>query len=32
MTTVNAVAAFDGLPISDPASLQDVQVAVPELR
>ena len=32
MTTVNAVAAFDGLPISDPASLQDVRVPVPELR
>ena len=32
MTTVNAVAAFDGLPIADPASLQDVTVPVPELR
>ena len=32
MSTVNAVAAFDGLPISDPASLQDVRVPVPELR
>ncbi|WP_432571041.1 zinc-binding alcohol dehydrogenase family protein [Kineococcus sp. SYSU DK005] len=31
-TTVNAVAAFDGLPISDPASLQDVRIEVPELR
>ncbi|WP_369055970.1 zinc-binding alcohol dehydrogenase family protein [Kineococcus terrestris] len=32
MTTVNAVAALDGLPISDPASLQDVRVEVPRLR
>jgi NADPH2:quinone reductase len=32
MTTVNAVAAFDGLPITDPGSLQDVQVPLPELR
>ncbi len=32
VTTVRAVAALQGLPISDPASLVDVEVPVPELR
>jgi len=32
MPTVNAVAALDGLPVSDPSCLQDVRVPVPELR
>ncbi|NAZ87214.1 zinc-binding alcohol dehydrogenase family protein [Kineococcus indalonis] len=32
MSTVHAVAAFDGLPISHPDALVDVEVPVPELR
>ncbi|WP_432510057.1 zinc-binding alcohol dehydrogenase family protein [Kineococcus sp. SYSU DK001] len=32
MNTVPAVAALDGLPVSDPQSLVDVEVPVPDLR
>lgn len=32
MTKMSAVGAFDGLPIDDSASLQDVQVDIPQLR
>lgn len=32
MTSMTAVASFDALPVDDPSSLQDVRIAVPELR
>jgi NADPH2:quinone reductase len=32
MTSMSAVASFDGLPIDDANSLQDVETAIPELR
>jgi NADPH:quinone reductase len=32
MTDMTAVASFEGLPIDDPNSLQDVTTPIPELR